>query len=115
LHVLAGRLLAKACLLDAQLAQPLARADLLLREVAVQACCRLTELRLLRRLLAHGLADVGKLTCCRLAKLCTLSGELAKLRSALQSKLCLLHRGLRGLLAKRALSLRLLTVQAANS
>jgi hypothetical protein len=29
--------------------------------------------------------------------------------------LCLLLRGLRGLLAKRALSLRLLTVQAANS
>ena len=110
-----GCALAQLSLLHAQLTEALTGSHLLLREVAVQACCGLSELGLLRSLLTHGLADVGQLASGRLAKLCTLGGELAKLLAALQTKLGLLHRGLRCLLAQSALRLSLLAVKLTNA
>ena len=110
-----GSGLAKLCLLHAQLTKALASSDLLLRQVAVQACTGLRQLFLLGSLLAHGLTDVGQLASGRLAKLCTLGGELAKLLAALQTKLGLLHRGLRCLLAQSTLRLSLLAVELTNA
>jgi hypothetical protein len=79
LQVLTRRLLAKTRLLDAELAQPLARGDLLLRQVAIQPRTCLAQLCLLHRLLPQGLADVGQLPCGGLTELRFLSGKLTQL------------------------------------
>lgn len=110
-----GRGLAKTRLLHAQLTKALTGCDLLLREVAVKTGCRLSELRLLRRLLARGLADVGNLTCGGLFGGSTLRFERTHGLSGLNAKPCLLRSDLRGLLLQSGLLARLLRERAADA
>ena len=77
LQVLACCALAQLCLLHAELTEALPCGHLVLSQVAVEARCGLSELRLLRGLGANSLANVGQLPCGGLTKLSALSFQAA--------------------------------------
>ena len=104
LHELSRCALAKLCLLNAQLTEALAGTHLLLRQVAIKTRCCLTQLRLLRGLLAYLSARLH-------AQACLLCGQLSSLLlqpGLLCRNLCLLRAQLANALARLHLTALLL-------